>query len=134
MQEESNRTMRTAVGVACAGGLFLVFIFQQANPAALVYSGGDPHVYFFINRTIRFLINDGLTVGVIWALFNRRSYVWLALYVQLFEAVFILVPYFALKVWFPSYNGPLISFLHRLVLNPVLLLLLIPALYYQERR
>ena len=50
--------------------------------------------------------------------------------VQLAGLVFILVPYLVLKLGFDAGNGPLVSFLHRLVLNPTLLLLLIPAFYY----
>lgn len=118
-------------GFLCAMGLVLVFVAQHADVAGRLGMTGMTAFYF--NRTLRFLINDGLTIGLIWALFNNRQYVIFALWVQLFGMLTLLLPYFALKYFFPAYNGPLISFLHRLILNPTLLLLLIPALYLNMR-
>ena len=40
--------------------------------------------------------------------------------------------YFIIKLNYPAYNGPMINYLHRLIINPTLLLLLIPAFYYQK--
>jgi exosortase F-associated protein len=74
-----------------------------------------------------------LAILLIYALFYERKYVLFAVWVQVFGMVFVLIPYFIIKFNFPGYNGPLISFLHRLVLNPTLLLLLIPAFYYQKK-
>jgi exosortase F-associated protein len=79
-------------------------------------------------------LNDAFTIGLIYALFVEKKYVIFSLYVQLAGVVLFLLPYYVLKIYFPTYNGPLISFLHRLILNPVLLMLLIPAFYYQRRR
>ena len=122
---------RVAVGIFCIGGLVAVFLFQRTDIAGLI--GVDSNINrFLLNRMIRFLLNDALTIGLIYALFVERKYVIFAVYVQLAGVVLFLLPYFVLKIYFPSYNGPLISFLHRLIVNPTLLLLLIPAFYYQR--
>ena len=123
---------RIVIGVLCVVGLLLVFIFQRIDFAAM--AGVEPSIYKFIfNRTVRFLINDALTIGLIYALFTERKYVIFSIYVQIAGVFLFLVPYFVLKVYYPLYNGPMISFLHRLILNPTLLMLLIPAFYYQRR-
>jgi exosortase F-associated protein len=123
---------RITVGVICVLGLISVFIFQRWDFGALV--GIETHINrFLLNRTIRFLLNDAFTIGLIYALFAERKYVIFSLYVQLAGVIFFLAPYFVLKLYYPKYNGPLISFLHRLILNPTLLMLLIPAFYYQKR-
>lgn len=123
---------RIVIGIVSITGLVTVFLFQQFDVAALI--GVDEKVgRFFINRTIRFLLNDALALGLIYALFRERKYVVFALYVQVAGVFLFLLPYFILKIYFPRYNGPLISFLHRLILNPTLLMLLIPAFYYQRR-
>jgi exosortase F-associated protein len=80
------------------------------------------------------LINDFLLVGIIYSLFEHRKYVIFALWVQVAGLVFILFPYFLLKLVWGLGNGPLISFLHRLVVNPILLLLLIPSFYLLESK
>jgi exosortase F-associated protein len=123
---------RIVAGAGSIAGLVLFFLFQKWDMAILL--GVEENVWrFIINRSIRFIINDVLAIVLIYALFYERKYVVFAIYVQLFGLVFVLIPYFILKFNFPGYNGPLVSFLHRLVLNPTLLLLLIPAFYYQRR-
>jgi len=125
--------LRIVVGVLAVAGLVLVFLFQNMDVA--IRMGVKDYIWRFItNRSIRFIVNDGLAILLIYALFRERKYVVFAVWVQLIGLVFILIPYFILKLNFPSYNGPLISFLHRLVLNPTLLLLLIPAFYYQRKQ
>lgn len=120
------------IGGASVFGLAAVFIFQQIDLAAAM--GVKENLSrFFVNRTIRFFLNDLFTIGLIYALFSERKYVLFALYVQVAGVVLFLIPYFILKLYLPAYNGPLISFLHRLILNPTLLMLLIPALYLQRR-
>ncbi|MGC3946154.1 MAG: exosortase F system-associated protein [Chryseolinea sp.] len=123
---------RVVIGVLCCLGLLMVFLFQRIDVAGSIGIGDSGIGRFIVNRTIRFLINDAFAIGLIYALFATRKYVMFAIYVQLFGVVAFLIPYFALKVCFPSYNGPYLNFLHRLILNPTLLLLLIPAFYYQK--
>jgi exosortase F-associated protein len=125
-------TRRMVVGILCVLGLVCVFIFQRWDCAALL-GIETPINRFLFNRTIRFLLNDAFAIGMIYALFAERKYVMFSLYVQAAGVFLFLLPYFVLKIYFPSYNGPLISFLHRLILNPILLMLLIPAFYYQKR-
>ncbi len=123
---------QVVAGILAVAGLLTVYLFQRQNLAQLmgVSSGINQ---FLVNRTIRFLLNDIFTIALIYTLFRERKYVVFAIWVQLTGTVFLLIPYFILKVQFPSYNGPLISFLHRLILNPTLLMLLIPAFYFQRR-
>lgn len=122
------------VGTLCVIGLLFVFLFQRIDLAGLLSLAERSIDRFLINRTIRFLLNDALAVGLIYALFGERKYVIFSLYVQVAGIFLFLIPYFILKLYFPAYNGPLISFLHRLILNPTLLMLLIPAFYYQKYR
>lgn len=112
-------------------GLVCVYLFQRLDVAAAL--GIKTEMWNFItNRSIRFLLNDLLGILLIYALFQERRFVWFALLVQVFGLIFILTPYFVIRFKHPELNGPLISFLHRLVLNPILVLLLIPAFYYQK--
>ena len=127
-----RRNLRIFWAVISVSGLVLVFLFQRQNVAGML--GSQSNFWsFIINRSIRFIINDALAILLIHALFYERKYVVFSIWVQVFGMLFILFPYFILKFNFPTYNGPLISFLHRLVLNPTLLLLLIPAFYYQKK-
>jgi exosortase F-associated protein len=127
-----NRKGRVLLSVVSIGGLILVFLFQRFDVGGII--GIESSFWRFIfNRSFRFLLNDALAILLIYALFYERNYVLFAIWVQVIGTVFILLPYFVLKYHYPSYNGPLISFLHRLILNPTLLLMLIPAFYYQKK-
>lgn len=126
-------TSQLIIGLVSLLGLIAVFVFQQVDIAgSLGMEKGLSR--FFFNRTIRFFLNDLFTIGLIYALFKEKKYVVFSLYVQATGVVFFLLPYFVLKAYFPLYNGPLISYLHRLILNPTLLMLLIPAFYLQRSR
>ena len=127
----SKSSVRIIVALISIAGLVAVFLFQRYNLAALAGIRDKVFVFLF-NRTVRFLLNDLFAIGLIFALFRERKYVIFSLWVQLAGMVLILIPYFVLKIFFIQYNGPLISFLHRLVMNPTLLILLIPAFYYQQ--
>jgi exosortase F-associated protein len=120
------------IGLLSLTGLVIVFLFQRLDVATMLGVGGADINRFLVNRTVRFLLNDAFAIGLIYALFMERKYVIFALYVQAAGVVLFLIPYFVLKLYFQSYNGPLISFLHRIILNPTLLMLLIPAFYYQR--
>ena len=127
----SKNQLRWVIGFFSVSGLVLIFLFQRIDIASLL--NVKEGIYkFIINRSVRFVLNDTLAIGVIYALFAEKKYIVFALWVQLAGIVFFLIPYFVLKFNYPGYNGPLISYLHRLVLNPTLLLLLIPAFYYQR--
>jgi exosortase F-associated protein len=125
--------IRLVIGIVCLSGLVAVFIFQDFNVASRIDPGSSRLEKFLINRSIRFILNDTLAIGLIFAIFRERKFVVFSVWVQLAGMFVFLIPYFILKIYMPSYDGPLISFLHRLILNPTLLLLLIPAFYYQKR-
>lgn len=112
-------------------GLVSVYLFQRIDVASVL--GIKAEMWNFItNRSVRFLLNDLFGILLIYALFQERRFVLFALFVQAFGLIFILIPYFFIRFTFGELNGPLISFLHRLVMNPMLVLLLIPAFYYQK--
>ena len=128
----AGNTVRWTMGVTAVAGLILVFLFQNLNVASIMLGESKPIEIFLVNRSIRFLLNDFFAIMLLYALFPYRSYLIFSLWIQLAGVIIILIPYFLLKIKFPLYNGPLLSFLHRLIMNPTILLLLIPAFYYQR--
>jgi len=124
--------IRWSAGIVSVLGLLGVFLFQR-DLSKYLAEGQSPVVSFMINRAIRYMANDVLAVLLVLALFGKKKYVIVAIYVQLFGLVLILLPYVVLKVYHPAYNGPLISFFHRLILNPTLIYLLIFFFWYQEK-
>jgi exosortase F-associated protein len=124
---------RIGLGIMSLAALLGIFVFQHTDIAILFCKTQTPGTNFVVNRTIRYILNDLFMVILIYALFEQRKYIAFALYLQFAGIVLFLIPYFIFKLNWPSYNGPLVSFLHRLVINPLLMILLIPAIYYQKR-
>ncbi len=84
------------------------------------------------NKILRYLVNDLAALGIIHALFGRKDYLRLGWWVMWFGLALLLPLYFVGLWLLPPAMSIALSYLHRLIMNPVLLMLLIPALYYQS--
>lgn len=94
-----------------------------------------PHTVFIVNKTVRLILNDTACVGLIYALFPGRDYLRVACYVFAVELVFILPLYFIVKLTLEGdseISSPLLSQIHRLIVNPLLMFLLMAGFLYQR--
>ncbi len=116
--------------------LLISFQFRSVNFTALTFGheANDLRPWMVIsNKVIRYLVNDIAALALLWVLFQRRDYLQLAVLVLLF-GLFILLPlYFVGYFYFQQAFGITLSYLHRLVMNPTLMMLLIPLFYFQQR-
>ncbi len=91
-------------------------------------------VNFAISRLIRFIANDLLCILLIYALFNNRRYVVFGFYMQIFGLLVLFPIYIFLTLKADTYaDYSLVVPLYRLVMNPILMVLLIPAFYFQQK-
>jgi len=123
-------------GLILAGALILasVYIFQRLNPAGM-FEGLSPNGIFIVNRTARLILNDLACFLIIIALFRERKYLKIAFLVFLGELLVILPLYLVLKLSLEGdseISSPLLSQVHRLIVNPMLMLLLIAGFFYQK--
>lgn len=88
---------------------------------------------FIFNKVLRYLLNDLFAVAILYALFFQRKYLRFALAVMLFGLVVLVPLYLVIYLQQPPGLSSMLSHLHRLVMNPVLMMLLIPAFFYQEQ-
>ena len=136
-----DKRQKYSLGLLAILMLILMYMLQRTNYCDIIYSflGLDlpsNNFQFIFNRTLRFLINDLSVLLLIYVIFESRGLVKIAFFVQLFGLFVILPLYFYFKLTFegPSeISSPLLSFIHRIIVNPILMLLLIPAFYYQKR-
>jgi exosortase F-associated protein len=90
---------------------------------------------FVVKKTLRVLLNDFFMLIFISAWFNDQKIIRLAILIGLIDGLFLLPIYLYLKL---SIEGtgeisiPLLSLFHRLIINPTLMILLIPAVYFQR--
>ncbi len=107
---------------------FLDFIY---NPVTDNYPNLETTKYVF-SKLFRFLLNDSLAILIIYGFFGPGKYVKFAAYILLFGLVVLLPLYLVLVIFFYPETYLYLNHLHRLVLNPVLMMLLIPAFYSQK--
>lgn len=91
-------------------------------------------INFIVSRLVRFIANDLLCILLIYALFNNKRYVVFGFYMQLFGLVVLFPIYIFLTLKATSYGEySVLVPLYRVVMNPILMVLLIPAFYFQEK-
>jgi exosortase F-associated protein len=131
-----SRRSRLALGALSLSGLAIVYIFQQVNYFHFLFTlETSTNITFIFNRTFRLLVNDLLCVIFIFVLFEEKKYVKMAYLVLVIELVVILPLYFLLKLKMEGdseISSPLLSQIHRLIVNPMLMFALIAGFYYQR--
>lgn len=118
-------------GIAILG---TVYIFQRINMAGAL-GEFPPNAIFVINRTSRLILNDFACFLIIFALFRERKYLKIAFWVFLVEILFVLPLYLVIKLSLEGdseISSPLLSQVHRLIVNPMLMIFLIAAFVYQR--
>jgi len=121
-------------------GLVVVYVFQRwdyLNAFAGVFGASNfrPTAAFVFNKTLRLILNDALCLLLIYALFKEKKYLRIAFLVFCFEFLLMLPIYLIIKLNLegPSeISSPLLSQIHRLIVNPMLMLILIVGFYYQK--
>jgi hypothetical protein len=137
LESRPNLLTRYALAIAACVLLMGVYIFQRTDVLAWFLTGSDvqdPAVVFSINRYIRVFINDLACFFLIYAFFGRR-HLTLAFWVFLVEILVILPVYLVVKLTLEGdteISSPLLSQVHRLIVNPVLMFLLILGFIYQK--
>lgn len=117
-------------------GLVAVYFNQQFDYLGLTGRDFHPYTIFIFNKSVRYLLNDNLSILLIYALFYKKSYVIAGFYLELLGLLILLPLYFTLKLTYEGdteISSPLFSFFHRLIINPTLMILLIVGLFYQQR-
>lgn len=122
--------------------LLIVYVFQKVSYAGIVnfilpesIAISHPYGVFIFNRTIRLILNDGACMLLIWTLFGQMKYLKAAFILFLIEFLILLPLYFVIKLnleGVSEVSSPMLSQIHRIVVNPLLMFILIIGFYYQK--
>lgn len=132
--------IRVTAGLVSVIILIAVYIFQGFDFLSWITGIVSEYVWhpysiFIFNKTLRLVINDVACFIIIWAIFQSPKHLKLALYIFLFEILFLLPFYFWIKLLFEGdseISSPLLAQIHRLIVNPTLMILLIISFAYQR--
>jgi exosortase F-associated protein len=121
-------------------GLGLVYVFQRSNFALTMFQffgieQPSENILFIVNKTGRLLFNDLICFFMIFSIFKEKNFRKVAMAVFLIELFFILPAYLLIKLNLEGsseLSSPLLSFIHRLIVNPTLMVLTGIAFAYQK--
>lgn len=124
--------------------LALVYIFQQFSYAQWINTFipenmqiSHPYAMFVVNKTVRLVLNDLACLAIIYFIFRERKYMQVAFLLFLVEVFLILPIYFFIKLSMEGVSeisSPLLSQVHRLIVNPLLMFLLMMGFAFQRAR
>lgn len=138
MLKPKSLPVRVLLVIAACTLLATTYILQQANFAGElgIVTQGNEKLIFVLNKTARLVINDFACILLIHSFFQERKYTRLAFYVFLIELLILLPCYFAIKLTLEGpteISSPILSQIHRLIVNPMLMMVLIASFYYQKK-
>lgn len=123
---------KLAIVVAIAG-VILTYLFQDFS--FLSAWSISENTQFVLRKIFRVFLNDLFMLLFITAWFKEWRFTRLAIAIQLVDGLVLLPVYLVLKLSLEGSSEislPLLSQFHRLIVNPTLMILLIPAVYFQK--
>ena len=138
MLKPKSLPVRVLLVIVACSLLATTYILQQANAAGWlgIVTQGNEKLIFVLIKTARLVINDFACILLIHSFFQERKYTRLAFYVFLIELLILLPCYFAIKLTLEGpteISSPILSQIHRLIVNPMLMVVLIASFYYQKK-
>ena len=120
------------IGIGIAG---VIATYLAQNFVFVEHWGLSEQWEFVVRKMLRVLLNDLSMLIFIAAWFRDRKVTRLAIFVQLADGLILLPIYLIVKLSLEGtseISAPLLSQFHRLIVNPTLMILLIPAMYFQR--
>ncbi|MET0943841.1 MAG: exosortase F system-associated protein [Flavobacterium sp.] len=131
----------TAIFVVLCFGLIRTFESELFYDPFLKYFDSDfknlpfPKVdvfKLFCGLFLRYFLNTILSLILIYALFRDGEILKFSTFLYLFFLVVLFVLFFAILNYFPDANW-LFFYVRRFIIQPIFVLLFIPAFYYQQQ-
>ncbi|MFM2230646.1 MAG: hypothetical protein RL607_1904 [Bacteroidota bacterium] len=91
----------------------------------------DSIIYLF-NLMLRYFVNSVLSMGIIYALFNDRRLVRFVVQLYLGIGILLLIAFSIVVFNFKTSLHMELFYIRRFLIQPLLLLIFVPALYYQK--
>ena len=87
----------------------------------------------FLSMGLRFALNSVLSLGIIYCLFKDWALTKFASVLYAFFFVVLITAFFVLVLFTDQYNNFIVFYVRRFLIQPIFLLLFIPAILYQKR-
>lgn len=107
----------------------------------LIYFEGDymklplpefDNLKLFVGLSFRFFLNTILSLGILYFLFKDKEMISFASILYLFLFAILIVALFCILYFFNNQENLLLFYVRRFLIQPLFLILFVPAFYYQK--
>ena len=127
--------------------LFLILVAIRGFEDMLFY---DPYLVFFendylyldsprreiaklvLNTTLRFTLNSFISLGILYFIFKDKSIIKFSCLIYLVAFIFLLIPFLYFVINPKQEDYYLFFNIRRFLIQPIILILLLPAFYYYK--
>jgi exosortase F-associated protein len=142
-----NKALQNKGNIFMIGLLAFLLVFIRAFESQLFY---DPFLkYFegdyirmplpefdalklFFGLSIRFFFNTTLSLGIIYFLFKDKEMLAFASVLYLFLFLILIIGFYSILHFYGNQNNLLLFYVRRFLIQPLFLVVFIPAFYYQK--
>jgi|688.fasta_scaffold371592_2 exosortase F-associated protein len=87
----------------------------------------------FLNLLLRYFLNSTLSIALLWLLFKDIDIVKFTSILYIFFGMILMFGFFLVFLYLDENNSMLLFYIRRFIIQPLFLLLFIPAFYYQNK-
>lgn len=143
-----NKIYSQGLKLVFAIGLLLCFVLIRFYETVLFY---DPFLAYFkgdfnqmplptfetfrmvLNLLFRYGLNMLISLGLIYLIFKDRMMIQFSFFLYLIAFVVLIISFFLVIKFYGSHNNFLLFYIRRFLIQPLFVLLFIPAFYFQKR-
>lgn len=90
-------------------------------------------VQLYLNLIFRYILNSAISLLILKVLFHKKAYIKLAAVLYLASLILLLIAFWVAVNYSDYSNYQYLFYIRRFLIQPLLLILFIPAFYYQKK-
>ncbi|UQD55033.1 exosortase F system-associated protein [Flavobacterium sp. K5-23] len=90
--------------------------------------------YLVIGLAFRYGLNSLLSLGIIYSVFNEINMIKFVSILYTLFFVFLIISFFLIIYFYGNENNMMLFYIRRFLIQPIFVLLFIPAFYYQMKK
>jgi exosortase F-associated protein len=89
-------------------------------------------VTLFLNLFLRYFLNSLISIGLLYVLFKNKEILKLTAFLYILFFFILIIGFYIILYYFPE-NKMVLFYIRRFIIQPIFVLLFIPAFFYQEK-
>lgn len=87
----------------------------------------------FVGLSLRYLLNTVISLGILYVIFKEKNLIKFAGFLYALFFILLMIAFFAVVYFYSPDKSMMLFYIRRFIIQPVFLLLFLPAFYYQNQ-